>query len=105
MSFLGILPFLNNQLQYLLSSHKYLKENQGSDSGEQAYIVDGSHALSPLTEREREVLAHILEGSSNKEISEKLSISENTVKTHIRNIYSKYGVSKRAELISSFIQK
>lgn len=102
---LVILPFLNNQLQYLLSSHKYLKENEGSDSGDQAYIVDGSHALSPLTEREREVLAHILEGSSNKEISEKLSISENTVKTHIRNIYSKYGVSKRAELISSFIQK
>lgn len=55
--------------------------------------------LDPLTVREQEVLQLILSGKSNREIAEDLLISENTVKTHARSIYSKYDVSSQAELI------
>ncbi len=53
---------------------------------------------SSLTTREAEVIAAIRAGNSNKEIATKLSISEETVKRHLSNIYAKMGVSSRLEL-------
>jgi two-component system, NarL family, response regulator LiaR len=53
-----------------------------------------------LSQRENEVLKYIVRGLSNKEIAEKLFVSENTVKTHVNNIYSKLGVGKRAAAIA-----
>ncbi|PYX49402.1 MAG: DNA-binding response regulator [Acidobacteria bacterium] len=51
-----------------------------------------------LTMREAEVIAAIRDGNSNKEIASRLSISEETVKRHLSNIYVKMGVSSRLEL-------
>lgn len=51
-----------------------------------------------LTPREREVVATIVAGYSNKDIARKLSISEDTVKHHLSNIFDKLGVSNRLEL-------
>jgi DNA-binding CsgD family transcriptional regulator/N-acetylneuraminic acid mutarotase len=50
-----------------------------------------------LSSRELEILEHIATGASNKEIAEQLSISANTVKVHLKNIYSKIGVTSRTE--------
>ena len=52
-----------------------------------------------LTPREYEVLQEIIAGLSNKEIEEKLFISRNTVRTHIKNLYSKLDVSSRTQAI------
>lgn len=52
----------------------------------------------PLTLRELDILKTICEGHSNTQISEKLFISKNTVKYHIRNIYAKIDVKNRNEL-------
>ena len=46
--------------------------------------------------REREVLAHVASGSTNREIAAALSISPHTVGRHLENIFSKLGVSGRA---------
>ncbi len=54
-----------------------------------------------LSLRENEVLNLIIEGDSNGEISEKLFISENTVKFHVRNILKKTRCSNRTELITA----
>lgn len=51
-----------------------------------------------LTEREMEIVAQVTQGLRNKDIAEKLSISEQTVKNHLHNVYDKLGVSDRLEL-------
>ncbi len=54
--------------------------------------------LFSFTPREREVISAILTGYANKEIAAKFSLSEDTVKHHLSNIYAKAGVSNRLEL-------
>ena len=55
--------------------------------------------ISSLTERERQVIALIVEGLKNKQIAERLFISPTTVTHHLSSIYSKLGVSDRLELV------
>jgi DNA-binding NarL/FixJ family response regulator len=51
-----------------------------------------------FTPREQEIISAIVTGRANKEIAAKLSISEDTVKHHLSNIFDKVGVSNRLEL-------
>jgi DNA-binding NarL/FixJ family response regulator len=53
----------------------------------------------PLTPREREVVSAVVQGLSNREIAGRLSVSEDTVKHHLTNIYDKLGLSSRVELV------
>jgi DNA-binding NarL/FixJ family response regulator len=52
-----------------------------------------------LSEREKDILRAMVLGLKNKQIADKLFISENTVKTHISNIFKKFGVNNRAQAI------
>jgi len=58
-----------------------------------------------LTDRQKELLALMAKGLSNKEIAEKLFISENTVKYHIKNIYLALGLKDRKELFLKIASK
>lgn len=64
-----------------------------------------TRARSPLSNREREIVALVAQGYRNKEIAEKLFISEQTVKNHLHNIFDKLGVSDRLELALYAIHK
>lgn len=55
-----------------------------------------------ISPREQEVIELILQGYSNTKIAETLFISLNTVKKHVRNIYPKFGINSRYELIAFF---
>lgn len=55
--------------------------------------------MSPLTQREWQVLGLIYSGYSNEQISDELQVATTTTKTHIRNLYQKIGVANRAEAI------
>ena len=58
-----------------------------------------------LSEREVDVLQCVSRGASNKEIASELSISQNTVKVHLRDIYTKLNVSSRTEATTAGIQQ
>src|SRR5437764_2980018 len=51
-----------------------------------------------LTRREREVLALVVEGCTNKEIATKFTVSEETIKHHLTRMFDKVGASNRLEL-------
>jgi two-component system nitrate/nitrite response regulator NarL len=58
----------------------------------------GGRDRSPLSQREREIVVLVAQGFKNKEMAEKMFISEQTVKNHLHNIFDKLGVSDRLEL-------
>lgn len=58
-----------------------------------------------LTEREREVLALMVEGLNNNEIAERLVVSPSTVKFHIANIFMKLGVDNRVAAVTTALQR
>jgi two-component system nitrate/nitrite response regulator NarL len=58
-----------------------------------------------LSEREIEILKLVSAGKSNRAIAEQLSISENTVKYHLKNILHKLGVTNRTEAVMWAMQR
>jgi len=62
-------------------------------------------SVTHLSRREQEVLDSLLENLSNKEIASKLNIAERTVKFHVSNLLSKFGVRRRADLILLTFQR
>jgi len=74
-----------------------------SPDAAQALVQEANQPPTPgsdLTEREREVLALMVEGLNNTQIAGKLSVSPSTVKSHVSNILSKLGVSSRTEAVT-----
>ncbi|WP_247237570.1 response regulator transcription factor [Telluribacter sp. SYSU D00476] len=58
-----------------------------------------------LSERQRQVLDHLVAGLANKEIADKLCVSENTVKYHIKNIYQLFDLKDRKDLFANLNKK
>lgn len=52
-----------------------------------------------LTAREREILGYLAQGHTGSYIGDELLISPNTVRTHIHNIYQKFGVATRDDIL------
>jgi DNA-binding NarL/FixJ family response regulator len=69
-----------------------------SDDGQSDLaIVEPTEHIDTLTDREREVLSLIGHGATNREIAEKLIISEHTVKSHLRSILNKLNIRNRQQ--------
>jgi two-component system, NarL family, response regulator LiaR len=74
-----------------------------SPEAAQAFVQNANQPPTPgldLTERERAVLALMVEGLNNTQIAGRLTISPSTVKSHVSNILSKMGVSSRTEAVT-----
>ena len=67
--------------------------------------ADGGHPRPFLSERELQVLEHLVEGKSNREIADTIYVSLDTIKAHLKSIYKKLGVHSRTEAATIAIQK
>jgi len=69
-----------------------------------AGVISGEHIAGwrTLSVREREVLRHAAAGFANKELADRLAISEATVKAHLTRIFQKVGCHSRAELAAAY---
>ena len=59
----------------------------------------------PLTPAERQVVALLVHGLSNRQIAERLVVSENSILSHLRHAYEKLGVGSRSELLARFFRE
>ena len=92
-------------IRTVMSGQFWVGQNKVTDLVEilRSYMPAGEEPKAPkktfgLTARELDVVAAIVSGFTNREIAGKFSISEQTVKHHLRNIFDKVGVSNRLEL-------
>lgn len=72
------------------------------DAASQSGVPTEKPLLSP---REHEVLAALAKGQTNAEISSELSVSENTVRFHLKNVFQKLGVANRTEAAAWFLRE
>ena len=89
-----------------------LSQRQAPTTTQQAEAADGPVTAEPvepvresqsseLSARERQVLGLLARGLSNKLIARELTLSENTIKTHLANVYAKLEVSRRTEALAA----
>lgn len=60
--------------------------------------------LEKLSQREEEILQNLSKGYSTKEIADRMSVSVNTVRTHLQHIYEKLHVRSRTEAVAKFLK-
>ena len=82
--------------QFVAAEEQQMQQPQATSPPVQSPQRDRER--SPLSQREREIVALVAQGFKNKEMAEKMFISEQTVKNHLHNIFDKLGVSDRLEL-------
>lgn len=59
---------------------------------------------SNVSQREREIIQYVCQGLTNKEIAQRMKVSEQTIKTHLNRIFKKLGLSNRFQLVSLFLE-
>jgi DNA-binding NarL/FixJ family response regulator len=72
---------------------------------EVANVLNENIGQEELTKTERKILQAIVAGKANKEIAFDLNVSENTVKTHVKNVFGKLGVSDRTSAATLAIRR
>lgn len=96
---LMILPFLNKYLSTIIEDHIFLFNLYNREEKRNKVIDKTINKYPSLTDRENEIVNLLCTGRTYKMIAEELYLSENTIKTHIKKIYSKYNVQSKSQLI------
>ncbi|MDD2216386.1 MAG: helix-turn-helix transcriptional regulator [Eubacteriales bacterium] len=109
-----LLPILYKQLNRVLKEHAFavkiveISQKQNEEKRKQGRHIDASAELllpNEFTEREKEITIKLLQGKTYKMIAEELFVSENTIKFHIKNIYSKMEVHNKTELLKALSER
>ena len=90
--------------------HRVHQGQVWADSGQLVHVLDAfaqtkpaqqlnSEGMKLLSRREKEVVRAVVEGYSNREIAERLTLSEHTVKNYVFRVFDKLGISSRVELV------
>lgn len=99
--FVGVLPtlFLRNLRQ---ERHELVLLSDIIQGEIEKINMNPTFTIEQFTQKEKEIVYLMLSGYKNPEIVDKIGISKNTLKTHVRNIYSKADVQNRTELLFKF---
>ena len=99
----------------LFNDNASLARLQSSEAGQTASsgespVANASEPQDPLagrelSDRQREVLILLLRGHSEKEVASSLGVSTHTVHTHVKRLYTEFGVSSRGELLALFVDQ
>lgn len=89
----------------LLEAIRAVHKGQRRVSAELAVGIAEHAADSMLTPREVEVLRLVAGGNANKEVAARLSLTEETVKVHVRNILGKLGANDRTHAVSIAVKR
>lgn len=106
----GFIPTINTRVPSVLAAIRFITDGGTfapldlllpSDAGECSDKTKPAtpHATDTLTPRQKAVLSHLKQGKANKIIAYELSMSESTVKIHIRNIMRKMGATNRTQAV------
>ena len=90
-----VLPNLLVRIEALLRRSGWAKEHKNATA---LPFVSGEK-ISPLTEREKEILSLVAKGKTNSEIAETLFVREVTIKTHLNSIFRKLKVQNRVQAV------
>ena len=89
---------MTNAIQLVLSGERYVPAEMILKPGSVEEALN-DNPLHRLSGREKDVLARLMEGSTNKEIAQAIKVEEVTVKLHLSRIYRKFGVSNRTQAV------
>ena len=99
-----MLPPLHKRLTGLLKNHVYLTALAEMPVQEQTERITELNITEQLTETENKVASLLIQGKTYKAIADELCVSENTIRSHVKSIYSKAGVTSKAELINLILK-
>ena len=94
--------FIKCARKVVLENQVWLPKHQVTQMAKFMEATEARTLLRPvdtLTRREKTIISYLMQGWRNREIARHLSITEQTVKNHLRSIYDKVGVSDRLELV------
>ena len=80
-------------------------EHHGNGAGKDEPDKKGCSPPLHLSCRERSIIAHLMEGHSNKVIARDLNVAEPTVKSHVKHILHKLGAGNRAAAIACYLRE
>jgi len=90
----------NGRLIFPRAAQRWLTSRRGGSSSKSVSI----NLVDELSNREWEVLTLVSKGQTNTEIAVQLGVSENTVRFHLKNVYSKINVANRTEAAAWFFE-
>jgi two-component system, NarL family, nitrate/nitrite response regulator NarL len=102
------LEILVQSLRQVASGHRLplpTSEQVVSREREQKDVAMADNARAVLTDRERQIMALVSEGLSNKEIGRRLNIADGTIKVHLHHVYQKLEISNRTVLAALAISR
>lgn len=93
------MPNIQNMADITVMFESLIRPFYNMDTGAfHSKCVHIDNKMDILTDKEKQIVFRILHGRPYKEIAEELKVTINTVKTHTKNIFSKYGVNSKMEL-------
>ena len=93
-------PLLKKALQVVSQGQVWIDNSTVKTFLHDSGIVSKAGKINGITSREKEIIEYVCQGYTNKEIANKLALSEHTVKAHLNRIFKKFNATSRSKLIT-----